>query len=49
MLRALLLVALAAAAAAQRGPDFGNCTCDTFCDGSCNVASTGKANKTLYR
>eukprot|EP01043_Picozoa_sp_COSAG02_P053774 COSAG02_NODE_5988_length_3873_cov_1.851109_3_plen_357_part_00 len=36
-------------AAAQHSIDFGNCSCDTFCDGSCNIASTGAANMTLYR
>ena len=46
-----LLAALAASAAAQMAPDFGKCTCDTFCDGSCNVdgGAPQAANMTLYR
>jgi hypothetical protein len=51
--RVLLLSAVAACSAptiaAQRGPDFGKCTCETFCDGSCSVGTTGAANMTLYR
>ena len=58
MLRALVALAGAAAASAQHhgyGPDFGDCTCATFCDGSCKstvrgkAEGTGPANVTLYR
>jgi hypothetical protein len=34
---------------AQYGPDFGKCTCATFCDGSCDIDDTGATNMTLYR
>ena len=44
MPRTMLLAVLVASAAAQMAPDFGKCTCATFCDGTCNVASTGKAS-----
>lgn len=58
MLRALVVLVVAAAASAQHhgyGPDFGDCTCATFCDGSCKstvrgkAEGTGPANVTLYR
>eukprot|EP01052_Picozoa_sp_SAG31_P030328 SAG31_NODE_3101_length_4673_cov_7.286839_1_plen_56_part_00 len=38
----LPLVAIAAqSVTAQYGPDFGKCTCATFCDGSCDIDDTG--------
>ena len=54
LLRMLLLGAMAASAAAQHhgmDPFAGSkCTCDTFCDGSCDVADVGaKQMMTQYR
>ena len=49
MLRALVVLVVAAAASAQHhgyGPDFGDCTCATFCDGSCKSTVRGKAEGT---